>query len=57
MSYTSLRLGASELVRRQGRVLVYDGGQVDQQGEGPAAQLMPGAPFDDVGSSTSSRQP
>ena len=57
MSYTSLRLGASELVRKQGQVLVYDGGQVDQRGLGPLARLMPGAPLDDAGSGTSSREP
>jgi len=52
-----LSLGASELVRRQGRVLVYDGRQVDQRGVGPPARLMPGATFDDAGPSTSSREP
>jgi hypothetical protein len=57
MSYTSLHLGASELVHRQGRVLVYDGRQVDQRGVGPPARLMPGATFDDAGPSTSSREP
>ena len=39
MSCTSLRLGASELVRKQGQVLVYDGGQVDQRGLGPQHAL------------------
>ena len=57
MSYTSLRLGASELVRREGRVLVYDGRQVDQRGVGPPARLMSRAPFDDAGFGTSSREP
>jgi len=57
MSYTSLRLDASELVRKQGRVLVYDGGQVDQRGLGLPARLMPGVPLDDAGSGTSSREP
>ena len=57
MLYTSLRLGASELVRKQGRVLVHDGGQLDQRGLGPPARLTPGAPFDDAGFGTSSREP
>ena len=42
---------------KQGRVLVHDGGQVDQRGLGPPAHLMPGAPLDDAGSGTSSREP
>ena len=47
-----LRTGA-----QKGRVLVHDGGQVDQRGLGPPARLMPGAPLDDAGSSTSSGEP